>query len=245
MACRNKEKGEEACKKIKEVTGKTTVEVMTLDLCSLKSVREFASNFLSKNSSLGLLINNAGVMNIPYAKTEDGFETTLAANHLGHFLLTNLLLDTIKKSAPSRIVNLSSFVAKDGHMNFDDLMGEKHYDQWGAYTQSKLANILFTVELTKRLEGTGVSTYAVNPGFVRTELLKTISPAARLASKVAGKSPDEGAKTALYVALSPDVEKQTGKYWSDCAEHHSSDESRNEEIAKKLWDVSAQLVKLE
>jgi len=220
------------------------MEVMTLDLCSLKSVREFVAAFLSKNPSLHILINNAGVMNIPYAKTEDGFETTLAANHLGHFLLTNLLLDTLKKSAPSRIINLASFAAKGGHINFDDLMGEKNYEQWTAYTQSKLANILFSFELAKRLEGSGVTTYAVNPGFVKTDLLKNTSAKAKVAAKVAAKSPDDGVKTALYVALSPDVEKVNGKYWSDCAESQSNEESHDAEVAKKLWDISAQLVHL-
>jgi NAD(P)-dependent dehydrogenase (short-subunit alcohol dehydrogenase family) len=182
-------------------------------------------------------------MNVPkFEKTVDGFETTLAANHLGHFLLTILLIPILKSSAPARIINLSSFVAKEGiptklknflipcqgHINFSDLNTENPYDQWKAYTQSKLANILFTNELARKLEGTRVTVNAgkfissspytslVNPGFVQTDLLKTSSSKITVAAKLIAKSPDKGAQTSLFCAVAPELDNVTGKYFSDC-----------------------------
>eukprot|EP01114_Cavostelium_apophysatum_P000007 TRINITY_DN10008_c0_g1_i1.p1 TRINITY_DN10008_c0_g1~~TRINITY_DN10008_c0_g1_i1.p1 ORF type:complete len:308 (-),score=70.34 TRINITY_DN10008_c0_g1_i1:49-972(-) len=249
LACRSKEKGEIAVvyitKEIANSEHKGTVELMILDLSDLKSVRQFAADFKTKGLPLHILINNAGIMNVPtLVKTVDGFESTLAANHLGHFLLTNLLLDELKKSAPSKIINLSSFVAKQGHINFDDINTEKHYDKWKAYTQSKLANIIFTYDLAKKLEGTGVAVHAVNPGFVKTDLLKTSGAGVGLASAVAAKTPEQGAETSLFVALNPETQKITGKYWSKCKEHCTIAESHDPTVAAKLWDLSAQMVGL-
>jgi len=157
---------------------------------------------------------------------------------MGHFLLTLLLVDVLKKSSPSRVINLSSFVASQGHMNFDDLNTENPYDKWKAYTQSKLANIIFTIEFARRVEKFGVVCHAVNPGFVKTDLLKTSGAHIGFASQLAAKTPDQGAETSLFVAVAPPLEKITGKYWSDCKEHETKPECHDPEVAKKLWNIS-------
>jgi len=213
ICSRSKERGLEAVEKInKEIElseKKGKVEVMVLNLCDHKSVRSFVSEYKSTGYPLHVLINNAGVMNVPkFEKTVDGIESTLAANHMGHFLMTLLLMDVLKKSSPSRIVNLSSFVASQGHMNFEDLNTEHPYDKWKAYTQSKLANIIFTIELAKRVEKFGVVCHAVNPGFVKTDLLKTSGASIGFASSLVAKTPDQGAETSLFVAVSPPLEKK-------------------------------------
>jgi len=218
---------------------------MKLDLCDFSSVREFARAFKDLQIPLHILINNAGVMNVPkFEKTKDGYETTLQANHLGHFLLTNLLLEVIKSSAPSRIVNISSFVAKDGHINFLDINTSDPYDKWKAYTQSKLANIIFTNYLAKKLDGTGITINSVNPGFVQTDLLKTSASVVNFASKFAAKTPEKGAQTSIFVATAPELEKVSGKYFSDCKEHPTNSESHNSEVADKLWKLSVELTSL-
>jgi len=217
---------------------------MKLDLCDFSSVREFARAFKDLQIPLHILLNNAGVMNIPkYEKTKDGYETTLQANHLGHFLLTNLLLEVIKSSAPSRIVNVASFVAKDGHINFLDINTSNPYDKWKAYTQSKLANIIFTNYLAKKLEGTGVTVNSVNPGFVQTDLLKT-SATISFASKFVAKTPEKGAQTSIYVATAPELEKVSGKYFSDCKESPTKTECNDPEVADKLWKLSVELTSM-
>jgi len=232
LACRGKEKGEEAKKKIVDISKNENVEVMSLDLSSLGSVRKFCEEFRAKNIPLHILINNAGIMNVPFQKTVDGFESQFAVNHLGHFLLVNLLLDILKNSKPSRIVTISSFVHFKGTIQFDDLNGEKQYKPSKAYRQSKLANVLFTYELSRKLEGTGVTANAVNPGFVKTELFDHQGLGMKIARNLIAKSPDEGASTGIFVAVHPDLEGVTGKYFSDCKEEKSSDESYDEKIQK-------------
>uniref|UniRef100_T1GSZ3 Uncharacterized protein n=1 Tax=Megaselia scalaris TaxID=36166 RepID=T1GSZ3_MEGSC len=175
MACRDPIKCEDARLEIIEKTKNENIFNRTLDLNSLESVRTFANNFLNEETKLDILINNAGVMATPKTLTKDGFEMQLGVNHLGHFLLTNLLLDTLKKSAPSRIVVVSSAIYIFGSINKADLNSEKAYSKVGAYSQSKLANILFTKELTKRLEGTNVTVNCCHPGVVKTELGRHMS----------------------------------------------------------------------
>ena len=172
LACRNRQKGENAVAEVKRRCSNQNVVFVQLDLASLKSVRAFATKVLKEEPRIDILINNAGVMHTPYTKTEDGFELQFGVNHLAHFLLTNLLLDRIKESPSGRIVNLTSLGHKWGTINFDDLHGEKSYSQTGAYFQSKLANILFTRSLAKRLQGTNVTAYSVHPGAVNTELVR-------------------------------------------------------------------------
>jgi len=252
VAGRNTQKCEEAVQSIKKEVGDTAnVEFIPLDLASLKSVREFAGTFKAKNLPLHILVNNAGVMALPTRETtEDGFEMQMGVNHLGHFLLTNLLLDVIKSSAPARIVNLSSAGHAFGGIDFDNFMLEKNYGAWKAYGNSKLANILFTKELAQRLDGTSIEVNAVHPGYVATELSKNIGGSfgsfiRGFSDRVFAKSPEDGAKTSIYVAVNPELKGVTAKYFADCAEKTPSAAARNMEDAKKLWEVSEKLTGLQ
>lgn len=197
-----------------------------------------------------MLVNNAGVYQCPYMKTEDGFEMQLGVNHLGHFLLTHLLLDLLKASAPSRIIVVSSKLYKNGHINFDDLNSENNYNKAFCYSQSKLANLLFTLELARQLEGTGITVNALTPGIVRTRLGRHVQipllakPLFHLASLVFFKSPQEGAQTPLYLACSSEVEGVSGKCFACCEEEELMPKATDEQAAKRLWDVSRSMVGL-
>ena len=172
LACRSKERGEAAVEQVKRRSGNNNVVFMQLDLASLDSVRNFATSVLDKEARIDILVNNAGIMACPYMKTADGFEMQFGVNHLGHFLLTNLLLDRLKEAPAARIVNVSSSAHQRGKINFEDLNSTKNYIPWSAYGQSKLANVLFTRSLAKHLEGTNVITNALHPGVIRTELAR-------------------------------------------------------------------------
>lgn len=197
-----------------------------------------------------MLVNNAGIYQCPYTKSEDGFEMQLGVNHLGHFLLTHLLLDTLKSSAPSRIIVVSSKLYKYGKINFDDLNSEQSYNKAFCYSQSKLANLLFTLILSHRLEGTGVTVNALTPGIVRTRLGRHVQvpllakPLFYLASLLFFKSPLEGAQTPLYLACSPDVEGVSGKCFANCEEESLMAKATDWQAAKRLWDVSMRMVEL-
>lgn len=223
MACRSVERGEEAVQEVINRSRSASVYFRQLDLASLKSVRSFAETFLAEERRLDILINNAGIMACPKYLTEDGFEMQIGVNHMGHFLLTNLLLELVKKSAPSRIVNVSSIAHLYGKINKEDLNSEKSYSPIPAYNQSKLANVLFTRELARRLKDTGVSTYSLHPGVINTELgrhlgdsicglctIKIIKPLAWIFHK----TPKAGAQTTITCAVDPDLEHITGEYFS-------------------------------
>ena len=170
LACRNPEKGRAAVQVVKKRSKNEAVMFAQLDLASLQSVRDFATRILNQEPRIDILINNAGVLMCPYSKTEDGFELQFGVNHLAHFLLTNLLLDRLKEAPSARIINVSSMGHKCGKINFDDLQSEKSYSKFGAYSQTKLANILFTRSLAQRLKDTKVTAYSLHPGVVRTEI---------------------------------------------------------------------------
>ena len=172
VACRDQTKGKAAVSYIKEASGSENVVLKKLDLASLASIRTFSSEVLDEEDRIDILINNAGVMFTDYCHTEDGFEMQFGTNHLGHFLLTNLLLDKIKDSAPSRIVTVSSLGHVWGSLDFNDMMWSKNYHPQKSYFRSKLANVMFARELGKRLEGTGVTSYSVHPGAINTELTR-------------------------------------------------------------------------
>jgi len=245
-ACRSELKGLKAVTEVREITKNPKIFFMALDLSSLQSVRDFADSFLKQYKRLDILINNAGVMMCPYSKTKDGFEMQFGTNHLGHFALTNLLLGRLKESAPSRIVNVSSSAHQlfCKGINFDDLQSEKGYSSTTAYGQSKLANVLLTKELDRKMKSTGVTSYTLHPGAVDTELQrhsKSFYLLMRLTFGFLTKTPEYGAQTNIYCAVQEGIEKDSGMYFSDCRKKKSSEPSCDPGTAKKLWEVSEEL----
>lgn len=247
IACRDMEKANAAVKDIIESSGNKNVVCMKLDLSDSKSIREFAEAVNKDEPKLNILINNAGVMVCPYGKTADGFEMQIGVNHLGHFLLTYFLLDLIKKSAPARIINVSSMAHSWGSINLEDLNSEKHYDKNKAYAQSKLANVLFTHSLAKRIEGTGVTTYSLHPGVVQTELWRHLNGFQQFVMKVISpftKNSVQGAQTTIYCAVEPSLEKENGRYYSDCAAANCSAAAKDDNVAEQLWELSCRLLSI-
>ena len=247
MVARNKERGEAARSEIIKESQNDSVDLLIADLSSLESVRQLAAEFHQKYSKLHVLINNAGLFNQRRHVTPDGYENTFATNYLAPFLLTNLQLGLLKANAPSRIINVSSVGHYNGHVNFDDLNLEKEYGGWKAYGQSKLALVLFTHELAKRLQGTGVTVNSVHPGTVATNIwARPLGPAGFIMAipKLFMTSPERGAETIVYLASSPQANNLSGEYLERLKVKKSSDESYNEEIAQRLWDVSAKLTHL-
>ncbi len=245
IACRNEIEGNRALSEIKSRTGNQNADLILADLSSMKSVRQFAKEFKQRYSGLHLLVNNAGEIVAKRQVTVDGFERTLASNHLGHFLLTNLLLDLVRDSAPSRIVNVSSEAHRGAQIHFDDLQYEKKYSAFRVYAQSKLANVLVTYELARRLEGTGVTSNCLHPGLVRTGLYDNwglTSLAIRVVSPFF-LSAEKSARAVLRLATSPELEGVTGKYFSKMKEARSSEESYDAQAAQRLWQVSEDLTR--
>lgn len=272
-ACRCVDAGKEAFADLGNIRG--SIEIMELDLASLASVHSFAEAFLAKYDHLDGLVNNAGVMHTPEGRTEDGFETQIGVNYLGHFLLTELLLDTLKASAPSRIVNVSSVAHAGmrgvyGEIDFDDLHFEKkEYNAYQAYANSKLANVLHALDLARRLEGTGVSAFSVHPGWIRSNLIADSGGAAGrfvqnvllrpFASILGTMSWFEGAQTTLHCLLDDDAPHHSGEYYSQNSILYPNKENRpggwpmsspnpnahDTELAEKLYHCSMELVGLE
>ncbi|XP_048339951.1 retinol dehydrogenase 12 [Sphaerodactylus townsendi] len=247
LACRDMVKGEAAACEIRTMTGNQQVIAKKLDLADTKSIQEFAENFLKEEKELHILINNAGVIMCSYSKTVDGFEMQFGVNHLGHFLLTFLLLERLKQSSPARIVNVSSLAHRIGKISFHDLQSEKSYNWGQAYCQSKLANIHFTMELARRLQGTGVTVNAVHPGSVLTELPRQTSTIYTIWRNIPFflKTPEEGAQTSVYCAVAEELESVSGKYFSDCKPAYVSAQGRDEKTSKKLWKISCELLCIE
>jgi NAD(P)-dependent dehydrogenase (short-subunit alcohol dehydrogenase family) len=248
VAGRNREKNRATVNEIKQQTGNPNVESMLADLSVQKEVRALAEQFKSKYQSLNVLVNNAGAIFLRRQESADGIEMTFALNHLNYFLLTNLLLDTLKASAPARIINVSSraHVRVPG-LNFDDLQNRKGYAGQQVYGQSKLANVLFTYELARRLEGTRITVNALHPGFVATRFATNNGVLARLARPLLDLfaiSVEEGARTMVYLATSPEVEGMTGKYFYRQQAIPSSPASYDEEAARRLWEVTATMTGL-
>jgi NAD(P)-dependent dehydrogenase (short-subunit alcohol dehydrogenase family) len=258
MACRDVAKGERVAERIRAANEHADVLVVRLDLASLASVREAASELRSAHPRIDLLINNAGVMAVPYQRTEDGFEVTLATNHLGHFALTGLLLERVRATAGSRIVTVSSNAHKRGAIRFDDLQSERGYDPEAAYAQSKLANLLFTAELETRLEGAAAATIALaaHPGNVRTGLWRTSSRlerlviGARLGKLTSWLAQDVqvGALPTLRAALDPSA--RGGDYFGPAGRFEytglpirvePSPAACDEGARRQLWDASEAL----
>ena len=234
---RNPSKIEAVKREIGDTPG--SLEFLTADLSSQVQVRSLAEAFLSKYDRLHVLVNNAGALFSSYRESVDGIEMTFALDHLAYFLLTNLLLETIKASAPARIINLSSSAHARGQIDFDDFGLKRRYDGWVAYEQAKLANVLFTYELARRLEGTGVTANAVHPGFVDTNF----QHAAGLGFR-GQLTPEEGADTQIWLASAPEVEGISGKYFVRRQAERTTELSYDVELARRLWDESAEMVGL-
>ncbi|XP_019627807.1 PREDICTED: retinol dehydrogenase 12-like [Branchiostoma belcheri] len=312
LACRNMAKAKKAASDIRQATGNGNVVAWKLDLASLTSVRAFAGHINTEEERLDILVNNAGVMWCPQQQTEDGFELQFGVNHLGHFLLTNLLLDKLKASAPSRVVTVSAVGHKSAHIVFGNLNAEKSYSPYQANFQSKLANALFSRELAKRTSdfpvGTGVSAFSVDPGPVRTELARhmpgpgaakspfttriqavtqrrsfvcvvlfllhagtgvsafSVDPGpvrtelARHMPQTLGpvlyplfwvvmklihpivKTPREGAQTSLHCAVAEGLEACSGMYFKECAPAEPAPQAKDDAVARRLWEVSEEMV---
>jgi NAD(P)-dependent dehydrogenase (short-subunit alcohol dehydrogenase family) len=250
MVCRSERAGLAAKEQIQAESGDHDVALFLADLSLQRDVRRLADDLRTRFSRLHVLVNNAGVAPIKRSVTTDGVETTLAVNYLAPFLLTNLLLETLKASAPSRVVNVAGEYHRKATIDFDDLIFQREYSGVRASNRSKLALILFTYELARRLEGTGVTANCLHPGAVATGApLKDpdLSSLSRLAYRLVKPfflSPARGAETSIYLASAPEVEGVTGKYFVKKAAVESSPESHDQAVARRLWDVSAGLAGL-
>ena len=247
MACRNLDKANEAAAEIRKTVSDADLDIIPLDLADLSSVRKFATLFNAKYSKLDLLINNAGVMVPPLTKTKDGFELQFGANHLGHFALTNLLLEKIMATPKARIVNVSSGVHHQGKLDFENLNAEKGYAAWGAYAQSKLANLLFTLELNQRLAAVNSDAIATaaHPGWTLTGLQNGV---ALWASRLLGQQAPMGALPTLYAATSADMKANDyagpGGFQEMRGYPKKVDRSaaaKDPAVARRLWQVSEEL----
>jgi NAD(P)-dependent dehydrogenase (short-subunit alcohol dehydrogenase family) len=250
MVCRDQTRGEEAQNEIKMISGNETIDLILADLTSQESIRQLAENIQQHYQQLHVLINNAGVVNLTRRETSDGFETMFAVNYLAPFLLTNLLLEKLKASAPARIINVSSDSHQAGYIKMDDLQSVKQYKFMRSYGQSKLALVLFTYELARRLQGTGVTANCLHPGFVATNIgqngVGSIGRGiTKLIFSILGISPEEGAKTSIYLASSPEIEGVTGKYFTKSIPVRSAPISYDETLQRQLWEETAQLVNLQ
>lgn len=225
-------------------SGNTEIQSMVADLSSLREVERLGQQLQNQLPRLDVLINNAGLILGKRKLTAEGHEYTFALNHLAYFSLTGLLLNMLKKRAPARIINVSSKIQGYAHIDFDDLMAEKSYRPFKAYGQSKLANILFTYELSKRLAGTGVTVNCLHPGTVRSNFGQDMGDFFRFLIRIAGpfmRSNESGAHTCIYLAASPEVAQTSGKYYVKCKPTHSSPESYDPDVAAKLWKISEKL----
>lgn len=244
LMCRSAAKADELRREIAAIAGTLVPEVILVDMASQASIRAAAAEFLSHERPLHVLVNNAGVVNVERRLTIDGIEETFAVNHLGYFLLTLLLLDRLRASAPARIVNVASDAHKLSRIRFDDLNAEHGYQWMKAYAQSKLANILFTYELAERLAGSGVTVNCLHPGAVSTGLGHNNGSWVR---RVTGllrpffRSPDRGATTSVYLASSPDVARVSGEYFVDAKARRAARHTFDVDSRRRLWRVSEEL----
>lgn len=248
ITARDQRKAEIAVDKLRAESSSLKIDGLVADLSSQDQVRNLAAEFMRQHNRLDVLINNAGAIYLRRYLSQDGIEMTFAVNHLAPFLLTNLLLEMVIESAPGRIINVASNSHKDREIDFDDLESQASYGFMSAYGKSKLANVMFTYELDRRLAGSGVMVNALHPGFVGTNmganngwLVKLFLPLTSLWAL----SPDEGAETSVFLASSPEVEGVSGKYFYQKKAVPSSPSSLDKEKARQLWEVSTEMTGLE
>ncbi|CAN9511210.1 unnamed protein product [Ophioblennius macclurei] len=250
LACRSQQRGMSALEEVKKVTGSQQVVFMQLDLGSLKSVRSFAEAFLKSEARLDILINNAGIY--MQGRTEDDLGLMFGVNHIGHFLLTHLLLDRLKQCGPSRIVNVSSLGHNFGEIDFDCLtkhkalgLGTSFKEVFQIYCHSKLCNVLFTHELAKKLKETQVTCFSLHPGAINTELARNTSAVLQLVltplTAFFFKNPIQGCQTTLHCALQQGIESLSGRYFSNCKVREVYPKAKDDAAAKKLWELSEKL----
>ncbi len=243
MVVRSAEKAQRTATSLRNETGNPAIDFVLCDFASFASIRTAAAEILERMQRIDVLINNAGVVNLERELTQDGLEAVYGVNHLGYFLFTNLLLARIRESAPARIINVASHAHKFAKIDFDDLEGERNWGSMSAYGQSKGCNILFTRELARRLEGSGVTANSLHPGGVSTGLgannqglfSQLIHPIAMFFMK----SPDKGARTSIHLATSAEVTDVSGRYFANCREVSSTGQTRDMELAARLWEISA------
>lgn len=247
MVCRNKEKGEKTAEEIINLTGNKSVHLLVGDMSSQREILTVAKKFGHRFGSIHVLVNNAGGLVPKRELSADGIEKTFATNHMGYFILTNLLLSNLARSAPARVVNVASSVHHYAKLDFTNLQGERKYRQFQAYALSKLANVLFTYELAKKMDGTGVTVNCMEPGAVYTNFYNNSGFGLKLFSSLFGwtmRSSEKGAETVVYLASSPEVEGVTGKYFKDKKAVSSSDLSKDPALSARLWEFSDELVRL-
>lgn len=246
MLCRDKSRGVKALSDIVTESGNESTDLIIADLSSQYSIRQSVKEFQIKFDKLNVLINNAGVNPSRRYETVDGFEKTFAINTLAPFLLTNLLLPTLKNSTPARIINVASAVQSKS-INFNNLQFKKHFRSWKAYSQSKTALILLTYEFARRLSNSEITVNCLHPGAVKSNITRDYKGIIKLFTKLIfsfAKSPEKGAETVIYLASSPDVENISGKYFVDKKEVKSTDVTYDKSIAKSLWDICSNLTRL-
>ena len=248
IVCRNASKGEQTLAELRRRSPAVTASMLVGDLGVQADIRRVASEFLATSKPLHVLFNNAGVVQLGRSTTADGLETTFAVNHIGTFLLTTLLLERLRASAPARVVCTASDAHKfsGGSLDFDDLQSESGYSTFGAYGRSKLCNILFTAELGRREReaGSGVSAYCFHPGFVGSDFAKNNGVIARIIMTLGtpfARTSEKGAETGVYLCTSPDVADQTGGYYCDMKSHQPGAGARKADVAERLWKASETL----
>lgn len=243
---RNPEKTQRVCDELKAASGHQHIDFLLADLSLLSEVRKVAAEFLARFGTLHVLINNVGAINLKREVTQEGFELTFAMNHLGLFLLTELLLPALQKAAPARIINLSSDAHRTTGLDFDDLQAERGYSSFKVYSRSKLMNVLFTRELAHRVAPMRITANAVHPGMVASDFINKPGTLGRIANAfvgVFGLTPEAGARTSVFVASSPQVEGMTGRYFVKSKSVTPSRKARDEAAAKRLWDISERLTR--
>ena len=241
---RDPEKSAIVLAELRSISGNKNIDLLMADLAVMQEVRDLADQVISRYDRLDVLLNNAGGYFTKHEITSDGLEMTFALNHMSYFLLTNKLMELLKYSAPARIVNVSSDAHYGVDIEFENLNGEQEYKAWKAYQKSKLANVLFTYELLKKVPG-NITVNCLHPGFVATNFGHNngwfFGPVLKIAQRISAIDPEEGAKTSIFLCSAPEVKGVSGKYFYKCQPKTSSRESRNMDTGKRLWQISSDI----
>jgi NAD(P)-dependent dehydrogenase (short-subunit alcohol dehydrogenase family) len=244
LVSRTGKRGQRAMDDIAHAVPGASLDLLVADLSTLAAVHELAAAFKRKYSRLDVLFNNAGIITSRRQVTVDGLELQFVVNYLSYYLLTGLLLDTLMASHPARIINMTSSAHSSGVIDFDNLQLERNYRGWQAYANTKLMSMVFTYELARHLEGTGVTANCLHPGVIRTGLMRNFSSVLHVLWHLVGrffKQPDDGAETPVYLASSPEVAGETGKYFRYCRPFGTTEQSNDREVQRQLWDASERL----